>query len=1038
MIGRVILLAAVAAGAAWGQSLTVPCGSLPQLVGTSVNVTCSASGGTAPYTWSISAGALPPGLTQNPSTGAITGTLADPAGNDSFTVTATDSTSPTPLTGSQSYSGTTVDPLTVSCVPPPPSGCPVEAGVPYSAVCTASGGTAPYSWGIGGSAKPPGIAITPTGNPATVSVTPASPLASYQYRIDLQDSTTPTPQKASTAAYTGAIVPAVTITTTSPLPMATIGTAYSQTFAAVGGVGGYTWQATGAPAWLTLSSAGVLSGVPPATATTASFTVKVTDSANASASGSFTVPVTLTIITTSPLPPATVTQPYSQTLTAGGGTGGYLWSATGLPGWLTLSTAGALSGTPTAPAALNLSATVKDSSGAMQTASFALQVNITPLIITTTSPLPNGAIGAAYSQTLAGSGGVPPYTWSVTSGPLPNNLSLNAGTGAISGTPTTAGTFNFTVQLSDSASTTPVSAQFAITIASGLTITTAPTLPNATVGTLYSQTLAAAGGTPLYSWTITQGTLPAPLTLNPETGVISGTPAATSTGPFNFTVQVSDSTKPVPITATKAFTLTVLGKLVITTTSLPNGILGVAYNQTLAASGGSGTYTWTIISGSPPTGTSLGSSNGTLSGTPTSSGTFQFTVQVTDTASNTATQAYTVTVASAPVITTPPELPVGSVGTPYSETLSATGGTPPYKWTVASGTLPAGLSLSTGGVINGTPTAAGNSGFMIAVTDGAGATTSKSFTLDIAGGLTISTVSLPGATTGTPYSFQLQATGGSAPYFWVLTFGTLPNGLSLSSNGLISGTPTVTGTSAFAVQVTDSASHKASKEFALGVGTALSITTATLPNGSLGVAYSQTLTATGGVPPYIWLVVSGTLPPGLTLSSSGAITGLPTASGQYSFGVQVTDSARTTASKQFQINVVSGLTITTATPLPEGLVGASYLQTLTAAGGAAPYSWAITSGALPPGLTLAGASISGKPTTAGTYTFTVQVTDNVLATATQSLSLTITSGLIIKTRTGTAWRSCQHSLFAATGGQWRKAAVQLGSDQRGAAARTDT
>lgn len=149
MIAKWMALAALAAGTAWGQ-VTVSCPALPLVVGSAVNETCTASGGTSPYVFSISAGALPPGLTMNAG-GDISGTLTDPAGPFNFTVTATDSTLPTPLSGSQTYSGTTVDPLTVSCTL---ASGPVEAGVLYTNSCTAAGGATPYAWTIGGLSIP--------------------------------------------------------------------------------------------------------------------------------------------------------------------------------------------------------------------------------------------------------------------------------------------------------------------------------------------------------------------------------------------------------------------------------------------------------------------------------------------------------------------------------------------------------------------------------------------------------------------------------------------------------------------------------------------------------------------------------------------------------------------------------------------------------------------------------------------------------------------------------------------------------------------
>src|SRR5207237_71146 len=156
-----------------------------------------------------------------------------------------------------------------------------------------------------------------------------------------------------------------------------------------------------------------------------------------------------------------------------------------------------------------------------------------PAITTTT--LPGGAQNVAYSTTLAASGGIQPYSWSVASGTLPSGLSLNSGTGVISGTPTATGTSSFTVQVTDANSQTATQG-LSITIAPLPSITTTA-LPGGGQNVAYSTTLAASGGTQPYTWTITTGTLPSGLNLNSSTGVISGAPAVLGTS--NFTVQVT-------------------------------------------------------------------------------------------------------------------------------------------------------------------------------------------------------------------------------------------------------------------------------------------------------------------------------------------------------------------------------------------------------------------------------------------------------------------------------------------------------------------
>jgi len=266
--------------------------------------------------------------------------------------------------------------------------------------------------------------------------------------------------------------------------------------------------------------------------------------------------------------------------------------------------------------------------------------------------------------------------------------------------------------------------------------------------------------------------------------------------------------------------------------------------------------------------------------------------------------------------------------------------------------------------------------------------------------LAISTTTLAGGTVSAAYSQTLAASGGRSPYTWSRSAGTLPNGLTLSSAGVISGTPTASGTFNFTVTVTDSATTRASVNKALSItvsaaSSALSITTSSLANATVGTAYSQTLAASGGRTPYTWSRYSGTLPTGLTINSSGVISGTPTATGTFSFTVRVRDSASTQASatKTLTITVNSNvppLSITTAS-LPNGTVGKAYSQSLAVTGGLGPYSWNY-SGPLPAGIVVTSSGlVMGTPTTAGNFSFTVLVSDSRSVTLTKTLTLTVTS-----------------------------------------------
>jgi len=557
------------------------------------------------------------------------------------------------------------------------------------------------------------------------------------------------------------------------------------------------------------------------------------------------------------------------------------------------------------------------STGTAFQSSNSAQLTINPLVtITTSSPLPSGTVGKSYSDTLEASGGTGSYTWSVNTGStLPGGLSLNSATGVLSGTPTTAGTSHVTFKATD---TDGLSAgkSLSITITAPLTITTGSPLPTGTVGVSYSDTFAASGGSGNYRWVVSAGALPGGLALNSSTGVLSGVP--TTAGTPSFTIRVTDTST--GATASKPFTMTIDAAITITTSSpLPTGTVGVTYSQTLMASGGSGSYTWSVISGSLPAGLGLNSATGLISGQPTTAGTPGFTVQVTDTDSATASKAFTVTINPALTITTASPLPTGTVGVNYSQTLMATGGSGSYTWSVSVGSLPGGLTLNSAtGLISGQPTTAGTPSFTIQVTDSNQVSTTKPFTVTINAALTITTNSpLPTGTVGVNYSQTLMATGGSGSYKWSVSAGSLPAGLSLNTaTGLISGQPSAAGAPGFTIQVTDTNQVSTTKPFTVTINPAITITTSSpLPNGEVGIPYAQTLMATGGSGTYTWSVSVGTLPAGLTLASStGTIGGQPTTQGTSNFTILATDTNQATASQPFVLTINPAATLQTLSP----------------------------------------------------------------------------------------------------------------------------
>jgi hypothetical protein len=288
--------------------------------------------------------------------------------------------------------------------------------------------------------------------------------------------------------------------------------------------------------------------------------------------------------------------------------------------------------------------------------------------------------------------------------------------------------------------------------------------------------------------------------------------------------------------------------------------------------------------------------SGSISGTPTTAGTSTFTITGTDSAGNTSSQQYTVTVNPA-IVVTPTSLAAGTINTAYSATFSASGGSGSSYTFSESGALPAGLTFSSG-TLSGTPTQSGSFSITVTATDSNGATGSVTDTLTInsASSLTLSPSSLQNATANTPYSVTISATGGSGSYSYAVTSGSLASWLTLNSrSGLLSGTPSTTGSSSFTITATDNHSSglTGSQAYTLTVNAASSLTVspATMPSGTVNTTYSVTVSATGGSGTYAYAVTAGTLPSGLSLNTTtGVLSGTPTATGTSSFTITATDS----------------------------------------------------------------------------------------------------------------------------------------------------
>jgi large repetitive protein len=256
----------------------------------------------------------------------------------------------------------------------------------------------------------------------------------------------------------------------------------------------------------------------------------------------------------------------------------------------------------------------------------------------------------------------------------------------------------------------------------------------------------------------------------------------------------------------------------------------------------------------------------------------------------------------------------------------------------------------------------------------------------------------PAGEVGAAYSDQLAVTGGTAPYTWSVSAGSLPPGVTLgASSGLLAGTPTVAGSYPFTVLVTDASGQTASRAVTLTVAAALAMAVPAPPGGEVGIAYSYPLTRTGGVAPYTWSVTAGSLPGGVTLDgATGLLSGMPSAAGAFSATVRVTDALGQNVTRTVSVTVAARPALSFPPP-PSGQIGLPYSNQLAVTGGTGPFGWSVSAGTLPPGMSLAAGTglLSGTPTTAGSYPFTVTVVDAFGVTASQAVTLTVEPGPLV-------------------------------------------
>lgn len=597
----------------------------------------------------------------------------------------------------------------------------------------------------------------------------------------------------------------------------------------------------------------------------------------------------------------------------------------------------------------------------------------------------------------------------VTSAPLQSggnfNISPSIVAGGGGGGPSSGG--NLAITSSIGQHTLGVSSGGSISIAGGfwgpegscptLTLPMLPLPPIGKVGTPYNHTLPVTGGTPSYTCMLISGSLPPGVSLSPNC-TLSGTPSAAGT--FNFTIKATDANGCMGM---QAYAIIINpapcnSSIALNPPTLPAGKVGMSYSQTLTASGGTAPYSFSLSLGALPPGLLL-SAEGLLSGTPSTQGTFVFISKATDAGGCAGRQLYAIVVndAACPAITLNLlNLPSGTSGTAYNQTLTANGGVAPYNFSVIQGALPTGVALSANSVLSGTPSAVGTAVFVVKATDASGCAGTELYVLVINNigcptPLLLSPSTLPGGMAGALYNQTLTANGVN-PHVFSLFSGAPPPGLNLLTNGMLTGTPSATGSFDFTVKTTDANGCMGVRRYQVSI-TASCLLPLTLPQGRAGETYNQPLTPVLGTPPHTCTLNGGGLPNGMGLSSACVLSGTPTTFGAFTFNVKVTAANNVMCTQDYTLMIHPPCTTITVNPplLNNGFVGTAYNQTFSASGGVAPYTFSVSAGALPDGLTLnatTGALI-GMPTTVGSFNFTIKATDATGCAGTRSYNVII-------------------------------------------------
>lgn len=498
-----------------------------------------------------------------------------------------------------------------------------------------------------------------------------------------------------------------------------------------------------------------------------------------------------------------------------------------------------------------------------------------------------------------------------------------------------------------------------------------------------------------YTFTIISGSFPSDITLTqltPYSAEIHGTPH--ETGSFSPVIKISNAcdectntSQPYNLTVTEPIYWNCL-ILTIDQSNLPNGSVGTYYSGSISGISGSGTYTYTLDVGNTPPGLKwIG--DGTITGIPTIAGLYVFSITTRDSISGCQFKTILdINIRSGCVSFnwSSTNLIPCLVGVPYNAQISVDNNTPPYTYSY-DGSLPDGVVLNPDGTLTGTPTTTGTFGFNVTATDSSNPPCSEntpvSITVYNCSDLITDTSNIVTGTQNLEYSGSIIVSGGSGNYTYEITAGSLPDGLTLNSDGTIVGIPASPEVWPFTITTTDIVTNcYVIDSLTITINPAcqtFSWQSFYLLPCYIGTPYNSRVVASNGTFPFAYSVISGSLPDGLSMDGSGNITGTPTTKQTTYFTVGAVDQTGCAGTWDMSI-IVTNIPIILDDILPDVAVNIYYSSAITATGGdgdPVTYTYSVTSGSLPPDLSLDGPSgnVTGTPTTVGTYNFEVTATD---------------------------------------------------------------